>query len=214
MTDMTNMTRASGGGSRKRKKVFIKKRFQADFSVKFLILIVIESLLGIGLFSYLSRDTMITGWSGSELVMLRTGDYFLPTLFLANLAIIGVTAVSGFIFLLYASHKIAGPLYRFEKSLEDIGAGDLTLRLNLRSRDQLTELAGKVNEFTSRMDNAVSSIQSDEEELERLLLEIHSALSSGDRGRLDSLAVETTEKLARLKKSAGYFTTSRSPENA
>ena len=107
-------------GRYKRRNIFIKKRFQTGFAVKFLLLIVIEALLAVGLFIYFSRGTVITGYSGSELVVARTGEYFLPNLLLINLVVIGVTAVGGFFVLVFISHKIAGPLYRFEKSLEEV----------------------------------------------------------------------------------------------
>src|SRR3989337_3894286 len=93
----------------KRKKLYIKKEFQPDLSIKFLILIAMESVLAIGLFIYLSRGTFITGYSGDELVIARTGAYFLPTVLLANLALIGFTAFAGFIIMVAYSHKIEGP---------------------------------------------------------------------------------------------------------
>ncbi len=194
----------------RRRTVFIKKRFQADFSIKFLVLIVIESLLAIALFGYLSRGTFITGYTGSDIIIARTGDYFLPTLLLANLLVIGATAVAGFVIMLYASHKIAGPLYRFEKSLEEIGAGDLTHRFTLRSKDQLGELAGKVNEFSTRLEGAVSGIKGEMDGLHAALFAISSGLMEGaDREELLKRLEEAKKRLDGLEKAARFFKTSR-----
>lgn len=194
----------------KRRKIFIDKRFQTDFSIKFLILIVIESLLAIALFSYLSRGTVITGYSGSDIVVARTGDYFMPTLLLVNLVVIGATAIAGFVILLYASHKIAGPLYRFERSLEEIGDGDLTHRFTLRSHDQLGELAGKLNEFNGRLEGAVAGVQKEMSGLKSTLSEVRSGLSSptADKERLERLIGEAKEKMERLERALNYFQTS------
>lgn len=199
----------NNGTVSKRKNIFIDKRFQMNFAIKFLILIVIESLLAIGLFIYLSKGTVITGFSGSELIIARTGEYFLPTLLLTNLAVIGVTAAIGFVILLYVSHKIAGPLYRFEQSLDDIGNGDLTHRFNLRADDQLGILADKMNEFTSTMDSAVSGIQGTAAELDRLLTEAENAMRSGAAAdRIAPLISEAKGKITSIERSSGYFKTS------
>lgn len=190
------------------RKIFIKKRFQADFAVKFLIIIVIESLLAIGLFIYASKGTIITGYSGSELVVARTGEYFLPTLLLTNLVVIGLTAVAGFVVLLILSHKIAGPLWRFEKSLEETSRGDLTNRFSLRNDDQMHELAESMNEFNKKMDSVVSELQKGLAELKGTLAEIKQASGEGDRARTETLAAKASERLGRLETLAAYFKTS------
>lgn len=194
----------------KRKKLYIKKEFQTDFSIKFLILIAMESVLAIGLFVYFSRGTFITGYSGAELVIARTGAYFLPTILLANLALIGVTAVAGFIIMVAYSHKIAGPLYRFEKSIDEIASGDLTSRFNLRAHDQLEELAGKMNSLSEKLDEAVTGIKDEANELEGAIKDARECLRSGscDASVLDEKLVKASENLEKLKGSAGYFRTS------
>lgn len=194
----------------KRKKLYIKKEFQTDFSIKFLILIAMESVLAIGLFIYLSSGTFITGYSGAELVIARTGEYFLPTVLLANLALIGITAAAGFIIMLAYSHKIAGPLYRFEKSIDEMASGDLTSRFNLRANDQLEELAGRINILSEKLDEAVSGIKSEAMELEGAIKEARECLSSGplDTSMIDDKLRKASENLEKLKRSAGYFRTS------
>jgi methyl-accepting chemotaxis protein len=194
----------------KRKKLYIKKEFQTDFSIKFLILIAIEALLAIGLFVYLSRGTVITGYSGHELIIASTGEYFLPTILLANLAIIGITAVAGFIFMLAYSHKIAGPLYRFEKSIDEMASGDLTSRFNLRANDQLEELAGRINVLSENLDEAVSVIKNESKELEDAIKDARECLRSGSFNTvmLDEKLRKASEKLEKLRQATGYFRTS------
>ncbi len=195
----------------KRRTVFINKGFQTDFSIRFLILIVIEAAMAVGLFAYLSRGTVITGYSGSELVIARTSEYFLPAALLINLIVIGLTAVAGFIVMLYSSHKLAGPLYRFEKGLEETASGDLTYRFNLRTKDQISAMADRLNGFNSRMDEKISVIK-DESTLLRDELEEIRRLCTG-RADLTALLEKTDgaiERLDRIERSAGYFKTSGS----
>lgn len=194
----------------KRRNIYIKKGFQTNFSIKFLVLIVIEALMAIALFGYLSRGTVITGYTGSELVIAKTREYFLPTVLLVNLVVIGVTAAAGFVVMLLVSHKIAGPLYRFEKSLDEICRGDLTHRFTLRSKDEMGELADKLNRFNSKMEHDVARIQRGIDELEGLIEELKAADSTGAGRRKDkgALLSEASEKLAKLKEAAGHFRTS------
>ena len=190
----------------KRKKLYIKKEFQTDFSIKFLILIALESVFAIGLFLYLSRGTVITGYSGSEIVIAGTGEYFLPTVLLANLALIGVTAIAGFIIMVAYSHKIAGPLYRFEKSIDEMASGDLTSRFNLRSNDQLEELALRINRLSENLDKAVTAIKDEAREFEDAL---EDAREGGREARdLDEKLRKATEKLEKLREALSYFKTS------
>lgn len=193
----------------KRKNIFIKKGFQTNFSLKFLALIVIESFMVSGLFSYLLRGTVITGYSGSELVIARTGEYFMPKMLLANLAVIVITASAGFLILLLVSHKIAGPLYRFEKSLEETGKGDLTHRFKLRSDDQMGVLSQRLNDFNATMDSTISKMQEDIAGLESTLIELRDSAGKG-LGKAEPLMDEALCKARELKSSAGFFKTSRS----
>lgn len=193
----------------KRKKLYIKKEFQTDFSIKFLILIALESVLAIGLFLYLSRGTVITGYSGSEIIIAGTGEYFLPTVLLANLAIIGVTAIAGFLVMVAYSHKIAGPLYRFEKSIDEMASGDLTSRFNLRSNDQLEELASKINALSKNLDRAVTAIKDEAGEFEDALEDARESARDGHGLKgLDEKLGKATERLEKLREALSYFKTS------
>ena len=47
------------------------------------------------------------------------------------------------------SHRMAGPVYRFEQTCKQIAKGDFSQRVHLRKGDQLTELQ---QEFNTMMD--------------------------------------------------------------
>ncbi len=48
------------------------------------------------------------------------------------------------------SHKMAGPIYKFEKSCQTVASGDLAHRVFLRKGDQLTELQDSFNDMVSK----------------------------------------------------------------
>ena len=194
----------------RRRNYFIKKKFQIDFSVKFLIIIVIEAVLAIGLFLYLSKGTLTTGYLGSELKIASTYDFFLPMLLFSNLIIVGVTGIIGIAALIFLSHRLAGPLYRFEKALGDLSKGNLAQRFKLREKDQFMELQNSINELANVLDMNVGAIKSGIAGISKLVSEMQAAAASNPSAKEDmaSRLPEISKKLHELKETADYFKTS------
>ena len=194
----------------RRRNYFIKKKFQIDFSVKFLIIIVIEAVLAIGLFLYLSKGTLTTGYLGSELKIASTYDFFLPMLLFSNLIIVGVTGIIGIAALIFLSHRLAGPLYRFEKALGDLSKGNLAQRFKLREKDQFMELQNSINELANVLDMNVGAIKSGIAWISKLVSEMQAAAASNPSAKEDmaSRLPEISKKLQELKETADYFKTS------
>ncbi|MBI3582870.1 MAG: methyl-accepting chemotaxis protein [Nitrospinae bacterium] len=199
----------------RRRNYFIKKKFQIDFSIKFLILIVLEAVLAIGLFIYLSKGTLTTSYLGSDLKIAKTSEFFLPTLLLSNLVILGVTGIVGIVVMIFISHKIAGPLYRFEQTLADISNGNLTHRFNLRQDDQLIQLAESINKFTAGMDKMAGDMKYNAHEILKLFSELQSKMSSNNQlsnKELENQLLEASKKVQELKEAIDYFKTSKDKE--
>jgi signal transduction histidine kinase len=80
-----------------------------------------------------------------------------------------------FILGLLFSHKIAGPVYRIEKTLGDISKGNLGLKIRLRDGDELVDLAYTINNLVENFNKTIISdkdivikIEKDLEEIKRL----------------------------------------------
>jgi len=58
------------------------------------------------------------------------------------------------------SHRMAGPIYKFEKSCATVASGDLTHRVYLRKGDQLTDLQDHFNEMTGAVNEVVKQLES------------------------------------------------------
>src|SRR3989337_1178631 len=194
----------------RRRNYFIKKNFQVNFTVKFLIIILIEAFLAAGLFLYMSKGTLTTGYLGSELRIARTYDFFLPMLLLSNLIIVGVSAVIGIGVLIFLSHRLAGPLYRFENILDAIKQGDLTQRFKLRENDQLVELANSINEHTDTLDKNMGHLKAGVMEFSQLASKMQTAMASDTSANkeLERLLQEMSKKLQELEGAANYLKTS------
>jgi len=48
-------------------------------------------------------------------------------------------------FAIYVSHRIAGPIYRIRRDLEQVAAGNYSLRIKLRKTDELKDVADAMN---------------------------------------------------------------------
>jgi len=153
----------------RRKNYFIKRNFQVNFISKFLILILLEAILIVGLFMHVSNNTLTTGYFDSILTIERTPDFFfVPIILIMLIVAIGI-GIAGMVVFIMLSHRIAGPLYRFEKDLTEVGSGDLTKRINLRKTDQLAELKESLNIFIDSLDQRMSRIKNNLSELQELV---------------------------------------------
>lgn len=96
---------------------------------------------------------------------MNTLEHLGISILLGNLVAVLISGGLAIFVVLYASHKIAGPLYRFEKLCEQIGDGQLETVTSLREHDQLQELgaafAGMVAKLRTRKaqrDKAVTEL--------------------------------------------------------
>ncbi|MBN8216960.1 MAG: methyl-accepting chemotaxis protein [Spirochaetes bacterium] len=76
--------------------------------------------------------------------------------FIASLVL--ALLLTGTVFLLI-SHRIAGPVYRIEKSLQALEQGDLTMRVYLRDQDEFKDLGDIFNSMTASLNDKVNRIQ-------------------------------------------------------
>ncbi len=185
-----------------RRQHFIKKGFQLNFSIRFLVLIAIEAILLGGLFWYMSQNTLTTGYVDAQLRIENTSSFFYPSMMVSNLLVVLIVGIIGLVGLIFISHKIAGPLYRFESSLKEISGGDLTHRIRTRKKDQLKDLADSLNEFTSSIDGKVHSMQQSTQDAVRLASEVQHQISTSDK--IDAAMLEDLSKTLNALQSALY----------
>ncbi len=150
----------------KRKNYFIKKDFQARFILKFCLLLLTGVVISTGLLFLFSQGTLTSSFQHSRLVIENTALAILPSVVYTGLITLGLLTVATIFVTLFISHKIAGPMFRFEKDLKEIGQGDLTKKVVLRNKDQAAELADCINDMTTSLRKKVVHVQA---EVERIL---------------------------------------------
>jgi methyl-accepting chemotaxis protein len=191
----------------RRRDYFIKKGFQRKVIVRFCALVVLgAAITGVSLY-LMSKGTVTTAFVNSRLSIVSTPDYILPILIGSSLISIVFISVATFFAIMYLSHRIAGPLYKIEKSVKEIGGGNLGLKINLRSTDEIAEMAASLNEMTDNIKLHVQEIKSRIENLAgqidalSRLLKDDSSVSPQAKSAMQELLI----KKESLIKELGYF---------
>lgn len=143
----------------RRKQYFINKEFQSKFIIKFCMLVIIGSFIS-GLIIYLmSKSTVTTAFDNSRLTIKSTADFILPAVLLGSSVVIVVIGLATVGVTLFTSHRIAGPLYRLEKDIEEVAGGNLKMRFSLRYTDELKLLAASFDKMTENLRSNMASIK-------------------------------------------------------
>jgi methyl-accepting chemotaxis protein len=116
----------------------------------------------------LSQNTLTSSFHQSQLTIKNTATAILPSVILTNLITLGLISLAAIVIILFISHKIAGPMFRLENEIKKIGKGNLTLKIKLREKDQITELAEEINKMTRNYHDKIFDIQTKVEHLREL----------------------------------------------
>lgn len=136
---------------KKRRTIFIKRGFQMRFIYWVIGLLAVCCLCSAAVLYPLISSELNSGLTSGHLdVGGIKGNLLLAILVGNGLAII-VAALAATVVVLYISHKIAGPLYRFEGICKEIGSGNLNVSTGLRSMDQLEGLSEAFGEMLAQL---------------------------------------------------------------
>jgi len=137
----------------KRSKFLIKKGLQ----FRYMWVIVVTMLFMTMISSWIIYFTIWSGISGGDLKtaadLAHIFDKVNHDLMIWIPIFIVLIAFSS----IFVSHRIAGPIYRFEQSAKTIAEGDLSLRIHLRKGDELHELAECFNVMTEHLEAIVKN---------------------------------------------------------
>jgi len=140
----------------RRKNYYIKKDFQRNFILKFCALAGIGSAMSGAIIYAMSLSTVTTTFENSKLVIKSTADFILPSVLLSSFVFIILVGVASIAITLFTSHRIAGPLYRMEKDIREIAAGNLRQEFALRVGDEIRPMAEALNEMSGFLKDRLS----------------------------------------------------------
>ena len=128
-----------------RKQYLIKKGFQLRFMI-----IIIAAMLLIALVTSWSIysaviETLHNQFHGENLALIKYAITY--KLFIRSLLLIFAIAVLS----IFISHRMAGPVYKFENTIKALVRGEKVREIGLRKRDEFYDLATAINSLIKSM---------------------------------------------------------------
>lgn len=106
---------------------------------------------------------------------------------------------------IYVTHRIAGPIYRFEQTIKRLLLGDISVKIKLRENDRLVYLSNLINQMTDNMSAAIGDVKKETVEMKEILDKILPEL--GTQGQKDILksVEDVAEHRDRIEKVLAKF---------
>lgn len=90
----------------------------------------------------------VTESFGEDPVKITQEDIVYPVLLSAGVGLLIITGIT----MLFYSHRIAGPVYKIKKNLDEMGQDNIGLDIKLRKWDEFKELAESLNKVKRKME--------------------------------------------------------------
>lgn len=157
----------------KRKNFFIKKNLQGKLILGYFLFVIGGCLFFILLLGMLSADSLTINYTNHDLQMGKTPLVLVKEVITAHwifLVTVGTILVIAAMFL---THRIAGPFYRFERTIDAMSSGILNEAIHLRKKDEGKDLANKINSFNTILSSKLRTIDQQSRAIEALYRQYH-----------------------------------------
>jgi len=133
----------------------IERSFESKFLLNFIISVIAGFVIIIAtLYIVLPRDDVLHYYE-AIFSFIQVKNVLVKTFIIAGVIELAFIALVITIISILASHKLAGPIYRLEKTLENFADGDLTRVVRFRRYDPLRDVERTFNnslkEFAQRL---------------------------------------------------------------
>jgi len=112
----------------KRRNYLINKRLQIGLYLKWMLLPIVALFIVL----YYFKDN----------IFILVGGLLIVILFSWRVVIL--------------SHRLAGPIYRLEKDLQEIAKGNFSIRIRFRKKDELKSIAEGINRILDEMERRLA----------------------------------------------------------
>ena len=187
----------------RRKRYVIDKRLQYRLLIYNVIyLLVIILAVGAGLFLPLALQL-----SNPDLSLAQQGEAVNKILYLQS----RLSPILLIVFLILiahsvaVSHKIAGPLYRFKATFNQVALGDLSRVTTIRKGDFLLNEQAKIEEMIEALRSRLHKIKNEHGVMEQSLQALAEYPLGGSNEELVDIIAQLKECNARLRKELEYF---------
>lgn len=181
--------------NRRRRNYFIKKDLQGKFIFSFFIFVLAGGFLLMAIFSLLSANTLTIVYHNESLHLGKTPLILFKDIIGAHWIFVLTGGVLVVVASMFLTHRVAGPIYRFEKSMEEMNRRNFDFEVRLRKKDEGKELARMFNELNTMLSSQLGEMKELAEGINFQLEEIRKSPAGVDTvGDLDK-AIALNEKL-------------------
>lgn len=169
-------------------KLFQRRRYIINpyFQLKYLSIVVILVLVVLLVSTYFVKlviETTPVLENLTDLEVIAVTRLVFRTVLYVSIVFTVVIIVLG----IFTTHRIAGPLYVFNKMFNLIADGDLTIHLRLRKSDELQNLALS---FQNMVDKLNLFVKTDKEKVENIKIEVDKIIDMINRGEQKNLIIQ------------------------
>ncbi|MCF8028664.1 MAG: methyl-accepting chemotaxis protein [Desulfobacteraceae bacterium] len=182
----------------RRRNYFINKEYQGRTIFHYFLLILAGSILFSLVFSFFSSNTISIVYEDYHLKLGTTPGILMDRIFSAQWFFIVVCGMAVILITLFLTHRVAGPFYRFEKSLDTMLEKDISGNIHLRKKDEGKGVAERLNRFNTMLATHLSAVEAANKEIRQLAEEqnnpdpeVLESISEKSR-RIDALINEFT----------------------
>ncbi|MFC1538717.1 HAMP domain-containing protein [Candidatus Latescibacterota bacterium] len=193
---------------RKRGRVFIQKTFQLKIILRFIVILAFGGFLsGLVLYFFASNE-LETKLYQAHMNIINTLDILFPLIVITSLTVFLLLSIITIYTVLYLSHRIAGPLYKFERIAEEIESGNLNVKVHLRQKDELLPLKTAFEKMLDNLRDKIGNLKTSYKKIKVIDEKLHAVIrdSAIPETEKDSLASELKEFMAIYEKNIDAFT--------
>ncbi len=172
----------------KRKKLFVQPAFQGRFILWGMVAVLLASVLSASLLYFLLTAFYEAQNQSAHIILTQSWQRLGLAILLANCIALFVGLLLVSFIVLYRSHKIAGPLYRFCRVFEKIGEGDLDEMIQLRKNDELASVADSIQFM-------IEQLQKQRLERQQLVQAALEQIESNSSGAIDSQTIQSVKQI-------------------
>ncbi len=165
----------------KRRNYFINKQVQGVYALFLIMSVGIISLL-VSMEILRSFYHSFGGVNGESFLANIDLFFVIKVVVLLSLGSLVIGGLS-----LFASHRIAGPIFRLNKSLKNITKGNYDERLSFRKNDYFQEIAKNFNDMADSFENKLSTENKSIHKMSNKLDDIVEQMSLSDFDRESTL---------------------------
>jgi len=153
----------------KRRNFFIKKNFQGRLILGYFLFVTGGCLLFTLILAAFSADTLTIVYQNHDLQFGQTPLMLVKKLLAAQWVFVVLGGSLIVLAALFITHRMAGPVFRLERALDNMNSGNLNDTIHLRKKDEGKELASKINTFNHQLSQRIRLIDTHSKSIEELI---------------------------------------------